>query len=121
MPGPLILIASTSTTRIEKRLEGSALELYTIGRGTDTTLFLNDPGISRKHCRIYTSGEKILVEDTGSSGGTWLNGERLTAPARLSDGDEVRIGGVSIEVRFESDRVTAAAEAPMVPHPPSRG
>src|SRR5438105_3664095 len=111
MNGPLTLIISTGSSRIEKRLDGPQLDSYTIGRGTDTALFLNDPGISRKHCRIYASDGAILIEDTGSSGGTWVNGERLSAPARLADGDEVRIGGVSIEVRLEAERAAAAAEA----------
>ena len=120
MIGPVTLIISSGSSRTEKRLEESQLDSYTIGRGTDATLFLNDPGISRKHCRIYVADGGILIEDAGSSSGTWVNGERLSAPVRLADGDEVQLGGIHIEVRLESERAAAAAEATIATAPPLR-
>ena len=114
MIGPVTLIISSGSSRTEKRLEESQLDSYTIGRGTDATLFLNNPSISRKHCRIYIADGAVLIEDIGSSSGTWLNSQRLSAPAHLADGDEVQIGDASIEVHLGSERATAAAEATIV-------
>ena len=99
----MLLLISTGSGRLEKRIEPSQLESYTIGRGSDTTLFLNDRGVSRHHCRMYAKDDHVLIEDSGSSGGTWLNDQRLTAPAQLNDGDEVQIGAVRIKCAFESD------------------
>ena len=119
MPEPIILIITTGSGRVEKQIEGSQLASYTIGRGTDAALFLNDSGISRHHCRLCLVNGNVTIEDTQSTSGTWLNGERIDARARLRDGDEVRIGGVKIEIRIEAERAAAAAEATVAtPSPP---
>jgi predicted component of type VI protein secretion system len=63
----------------------------TIGReGCD--IELADPEASRRHAAIRRAGEALLIEDLGSTNGTFVNGERIGAPRRLSEGDEVRIG-----------------------------
>jgi predicted component of type VI protein secretion system len=70
----------------------------TIGReGCDITL--GDPDVSRRHAEIQVSNGDILINDLGSTNGTFVNGERIDQPRPLRDGDEVRIGGVVWRLR----------------------
>jgi hypothetical protein len=63
-------------------------------------------GVSRRHATITFSGEDCLLEDLGSSNGTWLNGNRLTAyqPHPLQNGDVVRLGQLILFIYFEEER-----------------
>jgi pSer/pThr/pTyr-binding forkhead associated (FHA) protein len=61
-------------------------------------------GVSRRHAAIRFGDEHVLnLWDLGSSNGTYLNGERLNAhrPYRLHDGDELRLGQMTIRIRFQ--------------------
>jgi pSer/pThr/pTyr-binding forkhead associated (FHA) protein len=63
----------------------------TIGReGCDITLV--DPDVSRRHAAIRIAAGEVTIEDLGSTNGTLVNGETITEPRTLRDGDEVRIG-----------------------------
>lgn len=64
-----------------------------IGRSSDCDVVLYDPGVSRKHARIYCEGEAFFVEDMGSSNGTKINGA-LVKKHQLSDGDNIALGPV---------------------------
>lgn len=70
----------------------------TIGRDRGNTIVLSgDPGISRTHCRIRSSGSGFVVEDAGSANGTRLNGRRLQGgEERLFSGDRIGIGSTEI-------------------------
>jgi len=74
-------------------LIGEALEL---GREPDNDAMLPDPKVSRHHARIRRDGERYELADLGSSNGTFVNGERIAAPARLEDGDVILIGDVEL-------------------------
>ncbi len=50
--------------------------------------------ISREHARIVRQGWRVILEDLGSSNGTFLNDQRLVAPAQLRDGDRIKVGDV---------------------------
>jgi pSer/pThr/pTyr-binding forkhead associated (FHA) protein len=70
-----------------------ALERLTIGRGAQNTIDTGeDPSVSRQHCEVRREGGVLVVQDLGSSAGTWVNGRRLAAPHRLADNDLVRVG-----------------------------
>jgi hypothetical protein len=70
----------------------------TIGReGCDITL--GDPDVSRRHAEIQISNGDIVINDLGSTNGTFVNGERIDQPRPLRDGDEVRIGAVVWRLR----------------------
>jgi DNA-binding winged helix-turn-helix (wHTH) protein len=70
-----------------------------LGRSLDADIRFDVPGVSRRHARIVVDGEQVALEDLGSHNGTFLRGERITGSATLSDGDEVRLGPVSIVFR----------------------
>lgn len=76
---------------------GKSFELkgteITLGRASEMTIPLLDDGVSRNHARVRDDGEqRIIVEDLGSSNGTYLNGERITTAMALNDGDKLRLG-----------------------------
>ena len=80
------------------------------GRRADSTIVLrNDPYVSGSHAQILGEGEVFKLEDTGSTNGTLLNGERLAAnaPVTLSQGDEIVIGGTIF--RFEMNSADPSA------------
>ena len=70
-----------------------------LGRSLDADIRFDVPGVSRRHARIVVDGEHVALEDLGSQNGTYLRGERITRRATLADGDEVRLGPVSIVFR----------------------
>ena len=79
-------------------MSGSTLELsrdeMVVGRRADCDLVLEDDYVSRRHAVVRTSAGSVSVEDLGSTGGTFVNGDRISAPTRLRDGNTVRFGGV---------------------------
>jgi hypothetical protein len=74
---------------------GAAYDLSdgaTLGRGDDCDLKLEDSFASGRHARLVPQGEVIVLEDLGSTNGTYLNGQPLTGPQPLHPGDKIRIG-----------------------------
>ncbi|HEY1590352.1 MAG TPA: FHA domain-containing protein [Solirubrobacteraceae bacterium] len=63
----------------------------TLGRG-DVEIQLEDPFASSRHARITRQGHTLVIEDLGSTNGTYLNEEPLTGPQPLHPGDRIRIG-----------------------------
>ena len=63
----------------------------TLGRG-DVEIRLEDPFASSHHARISREGPVVVIEDLGSTNGTYLNEAPLSGPAALHDGDRIRIG-----------------------------
>jgi ATP-binding cassette, subfamily B, bacterial len=63
----------------------------TLGRGTDSHICLPDNTVSRRHCQVYWGERAYVVQDLGSSNGTYLNGERVEA-SFLRSGDTIQIG-----------------------------
>jgi DNA-binding winged helix-turn-helix (wHTH) protein len=70
-----------------------------LGRALDADIRFDVPGVSRRHARIVVDGDLVALEDLGSQNGTYLRGERIRGRATLVDGDEVRLGPVSIVFR----------------------
>ena len=67
-----------------------------LGRDPAATVGLESLRISRYHARIVLTGDEAILEDLGSKNGTYLRGEQIAAPARLQDGDEIRVGPFSL-------------------------
>jgi hypothetical protein len=74
---------------------GSAYDLSDgalLGRGDSADIRLQDTFASSAHARLVPQGEVIVLEDLGSTNGTYLNGEPLRGPQPLHVGDSIRIG-----------------------------
>jgi len=63
-----------------------------LGRGDRAEIRLEDPFASASHARLLRQGPVVVLEDMGSTNGTYLNDELLTGPQPLHGGDRVRIG-----------------------------
>lgn len=70
----------------------------TLGRAPRADFVVDAALVSRVHCRFVLEGERLDVEDLGSTNGTWVNGRRVQRSA-LADGDRVTVGRVEFEVR----------------------
>jgi DNA-binding winged helix-turn-helix (wHTH) protein len=73
-----------------------------IGRTAEADVRLDLPGISRRHARVLCSVNGIVLEDLQSKNGTFVCGERITAPRVLANGDEVGFGSVRVTFRVTS-------------------
>jgi hypothetical protein len=63
-----------------------------LGRGDAAEIRLQDPFASSRHARLVRQGSMVVIEDLGSTNGTYLNEELLQGPQPLHPGDRVRIG-----------------------------
>jgi FHA domain len=97
-PGrPLLRVATGAGLRA-----GSAYDLSEgalLGRGDGADIRLEDAFASTRHARLVPQGDVIVLEDLGSTNGTYLNGEPLRGPQPLHVGDQIKIG--DSEFRFE--------------------
>jgi predicted component of type VI protein secretion system len=80
-----------------------------IGRGTDCQIIVDDRQASRHHARIFQSEQGYFLEDLSSKNGTFLNGQPVTDPVPIADGDEI---GIAFAARLAF--VDAGATAPLV-------
>jgi len=69
-----------------------------IGRGAECELRLDDTFVSQEHARIFARNGSWYVEDLGSTNGTFVNEQRLAAPAMLTSGDRIRVGTTVLEL-----------------------
>jgi DNA-binding winged helix-turn-helix (wHTH) protein len=82
-----------------------------LGRDPDATAFIDHTSVSRHHARIVIAGDQATVEDLQSKNGTFLGGKKLDVLTPLSDGDELKLGSVSLKFRvFPLSGSTATAE-----------
>jgi hypothetical protein len=64
----------------------------TIGRGGDNIVVVPDPVVSARHASISSRGDRWYVEDLGSTNGTQVNDQWVSAPIAVAIGDEIQIG-----------------------------
>jgi predicted component of type VI protein secretion system len=71
-----------------------------VGREPSLPLHLDDDTqVSRRHARISAQGGQVVVEDLGSTNGTYVNDQPISSPRSLNPGDKVRIGLTVLELR----------------------
>jgi len=118
------VMRSGPTPGVTFPLEGDQL---TIGRDASNGVAINDAEVSRKHSRLSFQGGKYVLEDLGSTNGTFVNGQRLSGPAVLKPGDVVSLGeqivlmydSVNMDpgATMASPRKAARVEAPRAAQP----
>jgi pSer/pThr/pTyr-binding forkhead associated (FHA) protein len=84
-------------------LKGTTVDLaqqqITLGRANDATLVLNDDYASSRHARIFPQDGQWIVEDLGSTNGTYLDRQKVTRPTPVPLGVPIRIGKTVLELR----------------------
>jgi pSer/pThr/pTyr-binding forkhead associated (FHA) protein len=86
-------------------LTGTTIDLdnapapITMGRANDATLVLGDDYASGRHARLFSQGGQWIVEDLGSTNGTYLGRSKVTRPTPVDIGVPIRIGKTVIELR----------------------
>lgn len=84
-------------------LAGTSLILsgapVTFGRAPDNTIVINDDFASSRHARIVAQNGAWVLEDLGSTNGTFVDGSRITSPVSLSIGTQITIGHTTLETQ----------------------
>jgi hypothetical protein len=96
-----------------------------LGRDLANEIPISDPEVSRRHARFMMQGENIMVEDLGSTNGTFLNGQRISSPQQLRAGDVITLGEDIVlafeQVGFDPDATVVKSQADLtaraVPQP----
>ena len=84
----------------EKKLDLAEGKL-TVGRSRDCDVSIQEPSISRKHVFLTVGGGRILLQDLGSSNGTFTNSQQVKGEAELRHGDVLRLGDAELVVEIE--------------------
>ena len=79
-----------------------------LGRSPSADLQLVDVKVSREHCRIQVGGTRAMIEDLGSQNGTYVNGEAISRPTPLGEGDEIALGDTLLLVAGDEVAVANA-------------
>ncbi|MGV9250751.1 FHA domain-containing protein FhaB/FipA [Streptomyces sp. NPDC003697] len=92
-----LVVTEGTLTGTTVALQGQTISL---GRAHDSTIVLDDDYASSRHARIYPDRDgQWIVEDLGSTNGTYLDRSRLTTPTPIPLGAPIRIGKTVIELR----------------------
>ena len=70
----------------------------TLGRAPGCVVVVDDTYVSQLHARVFADDDRYRVEDLGSTNGTFLNGNGVSAPEVLALGDRIRVGNMVLEV-----------------------
>jgi predicted component of type VI protein secretion system len=82
-----------------------------VGREPTCEIHIDNLGISRQHCAFSARGDAFVVQDLGSSNGTFVNGRKITEHF-LNDADEVVIGKYTLKFKNDAQAAPAAAAKP---------
>jgi predicted component of type VI protein secretion system len=101
-----------------------------IGRAEEAKFRIQQDSVSRRHCEVFIKEGSVFVRDLGSTNGTFLDGEQVTAAVAslVKPGSEIRIGGVVFRVEYQpvaamvaADDDTASLETVPMDQPPPAG
>jgi len=82
-----------------------------VGREPGCEIHIDNLGISRNHCAFVNRNDSFVLQDMGSSNGTYVNGRKITEYF-LNDADEVIIGKYTLKFKNEAQAVAAAEKTP---------
>lgn len=94
-PTKVVLLNARGGRVSTHRLSGTV----EIGRAASCAIRPEDTYISQEHARISNRNGSWVLEDLGSTNGTYLNQRRVTVPTEISAGDRIRVGKTVLEVR----------------------
>lgn len=74
-------------------------DVVVMGRSNETDVVLDDPYASDFHLRLVSQEGGMVLNDLGSTNGTYVNGRRVSAPTELKRGDTIQVGKTVMEIR----------------------
>src|SRR5947209_7075603 len=80
----------------------------TIGRQDGNTIRLTERNVSRRHARLVKDNGFVLIEDLGSYNGVRVNGEKISGPTKIKEGDLVEIGDYDLGIQGKFDEKPSA-------------
>src|SRR5439155_11798962 len=83
----------------------------TIGRQDGNTIRLTERNVSRRHARLVKDNGFVLIEDLGSYNGVRVNGEKISGPTKIKEGDLVEIGDYDLGIQGKLDAPSAQSTA----------
>jgi pSer/pThr/pTyr-binding forkhead associated (FHA) protein len=86
----------------ERRAYPLTTESFSIGRDAGSKIVIREPSVSRTHAEVRAEGDHYVLHANGPTG-TRLNGETVTGPEQLTDGDRIEVG--SAELTFRRGRL----------------
>jgi hypothetical protein len=91
-----------------------------LGREETCGIIIQDAEVSRRHCEVFWENDTYIVQDLGSTNGTFVNGIQVTSPVRLKPGDSIGMGQTMLvlELDLQEPSVQADYQAP-ISSPPS--
>jgi len=94
--GTKLVVTEGPLAGTEVPLDGAQV---TIGRAPDSTIVIDDDYASSRHARVYSSEGTWVVEDLGSTNGTWIERTRITTPTVLPVGAPLRVGRTTLQLQ----------------------
>ena len=91
----VVVVRSDSQHGLDFVVEDSVV----LGRSPEADIPISDPYASDFHLRMTSKDGRIVLNDLGSTNGTYVNGRRITTPTDLARGDAVQVGKTVMEVR----------------------
>ena len=85
--------------------------VHEIGRRPDCAIFIDAASVSRVHARLRVGRDTLVIEDNGSKNGTFVSGERITAPVALARSTRVVCGDVTMVIVRIGDGLADTATA----------
>ena len=96
IPETEIIVTKDGTELLRKTVRPGD---YVIGREPECEVHLEVELVSRRHAQLTVNFDHALIEDLGSSNGTFVNGQTVTEPTRLWPNQKIQIGAATIELR----------------------
>ena len=111
---------SSSAALLIQQPDGSIQEMplhagrVVLGRAAECDIVVEGRLVSRQHAAISRTGASYTLEDLGSHNGTSVNGQRVSGPLPLHDGDRIELGGVGRMTFVDGDATSTRPQAPAV-------
>ena len=106
MVAKLIVASGKSAGRSIALKHGKLL----IGRAEECDIRPLGDEVSRRHCQVLAEGDSLTVEDLKSRNGTYVNGTKIAAKTRVTDGDIIRVGPIELRVSVVAPNAPANAD-----------
>lgn len=105
-PENTVLVRPSSSVKVWVQADqGGEVEVepgrFVIGRGDNCNLIIDSLRVSREHASIQIVGREVIIEDLGSSNGTWYDGEKIERRL-VANGDELMVGNERVRFRIEA-------------------